>query len=60
MYAMMQCKTKSEILAHILGYQFWAVTSSSHQAEPALPEEARKLLADYEVLFLEPSELPPQ
>ena len=22
---MMQCKTKSENLAHILGYQFWAV-----------------------------------
>ena len=26
MYAMMQCKTKSENLTHILGYQFWAVT----------------------------------
>ena len=25
MYAMMQCKAKSENLAHILGYQFWAV-----------------------------------
>ena len=23
---MMQCKTKSENLAHILGYQIWAVT----------------------------------
>ena len=28
MYAMMQCKTKSENLAHILGYQIWAVTST--------------------------------
>ena len=28
---MMQCKTKSENLAHILGYQFWAVTHS-HRA----------------------------
>ena len=26
MYAMMQCKAKSENLAHILGYQIWAVT----------------------------------
>ena len=25
-YDMMQCKAKSENLAHILGYQFWAVT----------------------------------
>ena len=25
---MMQCKTKSENLAHILGYQFWAVTAT--------------------------------
>ena len=24
---MMQCKTKSENLAHILGYQIWAVTA---------------------------------
>ena len=28
MYAMMQCKAKSENLAHILGYQFWAVTAA--------------------------------
>ena len=28
MYAMMQCKAKSENLAHILGYQIWAVTHS--------------------------------
>ena len=26
MYAMMQCQAKSENLAHILGYQIWAVT----------------------------------
>ena len=26
MYAMMQCKAKSENLAHILGFQIWAVT----------------------------------
>ena len=26
MYAMMQCKAKSENLAHILRYQIWAVT----------------------------------
>ena len=26
MYAMMQCKAKSENLTHILGYQIWAVT----------------------------------
>ena len=26
MYAMMLCKAKSENLAHILGYQIWAVT----------------------------------
>ena len=26
MHAMMQCKAKSENLAHILGYQIWAVT----------------------------------
>ena len=26
MYAMMQCKVKSENLAHILRYQIWAVT----------------------------------
>ena len=32
MYAMMQCKAKSENLAHILGYQFWAVTLP-HRAE---------------------------
>ena len=28
MYAMMQCKTKSENLAHILGHQIWAQRTS--------------------------------
>ena len=28
---MMPCKTKSEILSHILGYQFWAVTERLSQ-----------------------------
>ena len=27
MYAMMQCKAKSENFTHILGYQIWAVTT---------------------------------
>ena len=26
MYAMMQCKAKSENVTHILGYRIWAVT----------------------------------
>ena len=33
MYAMMQCKTKSENLAHILGYQIWAVTTKQVSLE---------------------------
>ena len=39
MYAMMQCN-KSENLAHILGYQFWAVTIT-HGA--SLPIPVKKL-----------------
>ena len=30
MYAMMQCKTKNENLAHISGYQIWAVMHRLH------------------------------
>ena len=37
MYAMMQCKAKSEKLAHILGYQIWAVTArQAWRASPGL------------------------
>ena len=37
---MMQCKAKSENLAHILGYQFWAVTVAAYVEEDT--EEARQ------------------
>ena len=43
MYAMMQCKAKSEKLAHILGYQFWAVTNLPplQESRPEIPGVGR-------------------
>ena len=43
MYAMMQCKAKSENLAHILGYQFCAVTilPPLQESRPATPSVGR-------------------
>ena len=39
MYAMMQCKAKSENLAHILGYQIWAVIDpQTRTSPPCFPE----------------------
>ena len=40
---MMQCKTKSENLAHILGYQFWAVTNLPplQESRPEIPRVGR-------------------
>ena len=43
MYAMMQCKAKSENLAHILGYQIWAVTNLPplQESRPEIPRVGR-------------------
>ena len=43
MYAMMQCKTKSENLAHIFGYQIWAVTNLPplQESRPEIPRVGR-------------------
>ena len=43
MYAMMQCKAKSENLAHILRYQFWAVTNLPplQESRPEIPRVGR-------------------
>ena len=43
MYAMMQCKSKSENLAHILGYQIWAVTNLPplQKSRPEIPRVGR-------------------
>ena len=43
MDAMMQSKTKSEKLAHILGYQFWAVTNLPplQESRPEIPRVGR-------------------
>ena len=40
---MMQCKTKSENLAHILGYQIWAVTNLPplQESRPEIPRVGR-------------------
>ena len=42
-YAMMQCKAKSENLAHILGYQIWAVTNLPplQESRPEIPRVGR-------------------
>ena len=43
MYAMMQCKAKSESLAHILGYQIWVVTNLPplQESRPEIPRVGR-------------------
>ena len=43
MYAMMQCKAKSENLSHILGYQIWDVTNLPPLQEscPEIPRVGR-------------------
>ena len=43
MYAMMQCKAESENLAHILGYQIWAVTNLPplQESRPEIPRVGR-------------------
>ena len=40
---MMQCKAKSENLAHILGYQIWADTilPPLQESRPEIPREGR-------------------
>ena len=39
---MMQCKAKNENLAHILGYQIWAVTGRERQGTmPSLTRRGR-------------------
>ena len=40
---MMQCKTKSQNLAHILGYQIWAVTNLPplQESRPEIPRVGR-------------------
>ena len=46
---MMQCKAKSENLAHILGYQFWAVTAIAPLPSPPLfdaPEDRHLMTVD--------------
>ena len=51
MYAMMQWKTKSENLAHILGYQIWAVTVgvASHEL-PRAPAMVAMVEFFFEIL----------
>ena len=43
MHAMMQCKEKSENLAHILGYPIWAVTNLPplQESRPEIPRVGR-------------------
>ena len=43
MYAMMQCKAKSENFTHNLGYQFWAVTNLPplQESRPEIPRVGR-------------------
>ena len=45
MYAMMQCKAKSENLAHILGYQNWAVINLPplQESRPEIPRVGREM-----------------
>ena len=42
---MMQCKAKSENLAHILGYQIWAVTNLPplQESRPEIPRVGRRM-----------------
>ena len=44
MYAMMQCQTKSENLAHILGYQSGAVTNLPplQESRPEIPRVGKE------------------
>ena len=41
----MLCKAKSENLAHILGYQFWAVTNLPplQESRPEIPRVGREM-----------------
>ena len=44
MYAMMQCQSKSENLAQILGYQIWVVTNLPplQESHPEIPRVGRE------------------